>query len=197
VMCLGATATPNAHTWASPCCNGPTRSAGSEARLGFARREGRRVTDDVSTRGTDMTEYAVTDPRTGERVSDVPTDTDEQVRGAVATAHQTFQTWGRTSTVAERAALIRKVADLHTERREALAAAMNREMGKAMDDALGEVDFSASIYGYYADNAEKFLADEPIELLDGDGTAVIRRRPLGVILGIMPWNYPAYQVARF
>jgi len=144
-----------------------------------------------------MTEYAVTDPRTGERVRDVPTDSDEQVRAAVAAAHQTFQTWGRTSSAAERAALVRKVADLHTERREALAEAMNREMGKAMDDALGEVDFSAAIYGYYADNAEKFLADEPIDLLDGEGTAVIRRRPLGVILGIMPWNYPAYQVARF
>ena len=144
-----------------------------------------------------MTEYAVTDPRTGERVSDVPTDTDEQVLAAVAAAHQTFNTWGRTSTVADRAALVQKVADLHTERREALASAMNREMGKAMDDALGEVDFSASIYGYYADHAEEFLADEPIDLLDGEGTAVVRRRPLGVILGIMPWNYPAYQVARF
>jgi succinate-semialdehyde dehydrogenase / glutarate-semialdehyde dehydrogenase len=144
-----------------------------------------------------MTEYAVTDPRTGERVSDVPTDTDEQVLAAVTAAHQTFQTWGRTSSVADRAALVQKVADLHTERREALASAMNREMGKAMDDALGEVDFSASIYAYYADHAEEFLADEPIDLLDGDGTAVVRRRPLGVILGIMPWNYPAYQVARF
>jgi succinate-semialdehyde dehydrogenase/glutarate-semialdehyde dehydrogenase len=144
-----------------------------------------------------MIEYAVTDPRTGERISDVPTDTDEQVLAAVAAAHQAYQEWGRTSSTAERAALVRKVADLHTERREALASAMNREMGKAMDDALGEVDFSAAIYGYYADNAEKFLADEPIDLLDGEGTAVIRRRPLGVILGIMPWNYPAYQVARF
>ncbi len=144
-----------------------------------------------------MTEYAVTDPRTGERVSDVPTDTDEQVLAAVAAAHQTFQTWGRTSSVADRAALVQKVADLHTERREALASAMNREMGKAMDDALGEVDFSAAIYGYYAEHAEQFLADEPIDLLDGEGTAVVRRRPLGVILGIMPWNYPAYQVARF
>jgi succinate-semialdehyde dehydrogenase / glutarate-semialdehyde dehydrogenase len=144
-----------------------------------------------------MIEYAVTDPRTGERVSDVPTDTDEQVLAAVGAAHRAFQTWGRTSTVADRAALVQKVADLHTERREALASAMNREMGKAMDDALGEVDFSAAIYGYYADHAEQFLADEPIDLLDGEGSAVVRKRPLGVILGIMPWNYPAYQVARF
>jgi succinate-semialdehyde dehydrogenase/glutarate-semialdehyde dehydrogenase len=59
------------------------------------------------------------------------------------------------------------------------------------------VDFSAAIYDYYADHAEKFLADEPIDLLDGGGSAVIKRGPVGVLLGIMPWNYPYYQVARF
>jgi succinate-semialdehyde dehydrogenase/glutarate-semialdehyde dehydrogenase len=144
-----------------------------------------------------MTQYAVIDPRTGERISDVPTDTDEQVTAAVASAHRTFVDWARSSTVQERAKLVSRVAELHTERRDDLAAAMNREMGKAMDDALGEVDFSAAIYGYYADHAEEFLADEEIPLLEGEGSAVIRRRPLGVILGIMPWNYPAYQVARF
>ena len=101
------------------------------------------------------------------------------------------------TTVAERAALIRKVAELHTERREELAKIIQREMGKPLDGSLGEVDFSAAIYGYYADNAEKFLADEPIELVDGEGSALIRRSSVGVLLGIMPWNYPYYQVARF
>jgi succinate-semialdehyde dehydrogenase / glutarate-semialdehyde dehydrogenase len=144
-----------------------------------------------------MTQYAVIDPRTGERISDVPTDTDEQVMDAVASAHRAFVDWARSSSVAERAKLVTRVSELHRERREDLASAMNREMGKAMDDALGEVDFSADIYAYYADHAEEFLADEQITLLDGEGSAVIRRRPLGVILGIMPWNYPAYQVARF
>ncbi len=144
-----------------------------------------------------MTEYAVTDPSTGERISDVPTDSDEQVLAAVAAAQDAFTTWGRTSSAADRAKLVRRVAELHTERREELASAMNREMGKSMDDSLGEVDFSAAIHGYYADHAEEFLADEPIDLLEGEGSAVVRKRPLGVILGIMPWNYPAYQVARF
>src|SRR3954471_3115150 len=144
-----------------------------------------------------MTQYAVTDPRTGERISDVPTDSDEQVLAGVAAAHDAFTTWGRTSSVADRAKLVRRVSELHTERREELASAMNREMGKAMEDSLGEIDFSAAIYGYYAENAEDFLADEEIPVLEGEGRAVVRRRPLGVILGIMPWNYPAYQVARF
>jgi len=141
--------------------------------------------------------YAVTDPKTGELVRSFETDTDEQIQAAVAAAQSAFDSWGRTSSVADRAALIRRVSELHTERREELAKTMNREMGKPYDDALGEVDFSAAIYEYYADNAERFLADEPIDLLDGEGSAVIRRRPLGVLLGIMPWNYPAYQVARF
>ena len=99
--------------------------------------------------------------------------------------------------MAQRAALIKKVAQLHTARREMLAEIINREMGKPVDQSLGEVDFSAAIYDYYADHAEKFLADEPIDLLDGEGSAVIKRGPVGVLLGIMPWNYPYYQVARF
>src|SRR5690606_4638487 len=57
--------------------------------------------------------------------------------------------------------------------------------------------FCGDIYGFYAENAERFLADEPIELLDGDGDAVIRRSSMGPLIGIMPWNFPYYQVARF
>jgi len=72
-----------------------------------------------------------------------------------------------------------------------------REMGKPLEAALGEVDFSAAIYAFYADNAATFLADESITLLGGEGSAVIRRSPYGVLLGIMPWNFPYYQVARF
>ena len=53
------------------------------------------------------------------------------------------------------------------------------------------------IYGFYADNAESLMADEPIELMGGEGTAMVRRSPFGVLLGIMPWNFPYYQVARF
>ncbi|WP_431234728.1 NAD-dependent succinate-semialdehyde dehydrogenase [Mycolicibacterium psychrotolerans] len=144
-----------------------------------------------------MSLYAVVDPKSGEVVREYPTATDEQIEQALASATAAFRSWSKTSTLADRTALIRRVAALHTERREKLAEIINREMGKPLDQALGEVDFSAAIYEYYADNAEKFLADEPIELLDGDGSAVIKRGPVGVLLGIMPWNYPYYQVARF
>lgn len=145
-----------------------------------------------------MSLYAVVDPKSGEVVREYPpTATDEQIEQALASATKTYREWSKTSTVAQRADLIRRVAALHTERRDKLAEIIHREMGKPLDQALGEVDFSAAIYEYYADNAEKFLADEPIELLDGEGSAVIKRGPVGVLLGIMPWNYPYYQVARF
>jgi succinate-semialdehyde dehydrogenase/glutarate-semialdehyde dehydrogenase len=144
-----------------------------------------------------MTEYAVTDPGTGEIVATYPTATDEQISRALAEATDAHATWSRRSTVAERAALVRRVAELHLERREELAAIIQREMGKPLAGSLGEVDFSAAIYEFYADNAETFLADEPVPLIEGEGSALIRRSSVGPLLGIMPWNYPYYQVARF
>src|SRR6478672_5485611 len=149
-------------------------------------------------KGRDMSLYAVVDPATGDVVQEYPPTTDEQMEQALAATSKAHRDWGRTSTLAERAALIKQVARLHTERREELAKIIQREMGKPLDQALGEVDFSAAIYEYYADNAERFLADEPIELADGsEGSALIRRSSVGVLIGIMPWNYPYYQVARF
>ena len=141
--------------------------------------------------------YAVVDPSTGNLVKEYPTATDDQIEAAVAAAAKAHREWSRSSTIAERAALIRKVGELHSQRKEELARIIQREMGKPLDQSEGEVDFSASIYEYYADNAEKFLADEPIDLVEGEGSALIRRGSVGVLLGIMPWNYPYYQVARF
>ncbi|WNG82954.1 NAD-dependent succinate-semialdehyde dehydrogenase [Mycobacterium sp. ITM-2016-00316] len=144
-----------------------------------------------------MSLYAVVDPATGDVVKEYPTATDDQIEAAVSAAATAYKEWSKTTTVAQRAELIRKVAALHNERKDELAKIIQREMGKPLDQSVGEVEFSASIYEFYADNAEKFLADEPIDLLDGEGSALIRRGPVGVLLGIMPWNYPYYQVARF
>ncbi|MBJ8346678.1 NAD-dependent succinate-semialdehyde dehydrogenase [Antrihabitans sp. YC2-6] len=144
-----------------------------------------------------MTEYAVTDPATGEVVAEYPTATDAEISAAIAAVAETGRRWPRETSVADRAALIRRVGELHAERREQLADVIVREMGKPRDEALGEVDFCVAIYEYYADNAETFLADETITLLDGHGSAVVKRGPIGVLLGIMPWNFPYYQVARF
>jgi len=143
-----------------------------------------------------MTDYAVTNPATGEVLATYPTATDAEVESALAAADGAFRSFGRTSAPAERAALLRRVAELHRERRDELAAIIVREMGKPLAAAEGEVDFAADITQYYADNIDKITGDTPIDIL-GEGSAVIRRSPLGVLLGIMPWNFPYYQVARF
>ncbi len=142
-----------------------------------------------------MSEYAVVNPATGETVARYDTFTDAQVEGALAAAEAGFETW-RKLPVAERAGIVRRAAQLHRERRAELAAIIVREMGKVKAGALGEVDFAADITEYYADQADVITADQPLTIL-GQGTAVIRRSPLGVLLGIMPWNFPYYQVARF
>jgi succinate-semialdehyde dehydrogenase/glutarate-semialdehyde dehydrogenase len=144
-----------------------------------------------------MSDYAVVNPATGETVKTYPTISDSDLDAAIAAAHDAHNGWSRGSSVEERAALIRRVGELHTERRDDLAAIIVREMGKPIEQALAEVDFSADIYGYYADNAADLMKDEPITLLAGEGSALIRRSSLGVLLGIMPWNFPYYQVARF
>ena len=144
-----------------------------------------------------MSDYAVVNPATGQTVQTYPTISDDALEAAIASADQAHRGWSRSSTVVDRAALIRRVGELHSERREQLAEIIVREMGKPVEQALGEVDFSADIYAYYADNAEALMRDEPITLLAGDGSALIRRSSLGVLLGIMPWNFPYYQVARF
>src|ERR671929_2055686 len=144
-----------------------------------------------------MSMYAVVDPATGETVKEYPTITDDELRDAIARANRAHREWSQASTVAERAALVRRVGELHSERRKELAEIIVAEMGKPVGQARGEVDFCASIYEFYADNAEALMADEPIKLLNGEGSAIVRRSSLGVLLGIMPWNFPYYQVARF
>ncbi|HXF30237.1 MAG TPA: NAD-dependent succinate-semialdehyde dehydrogenase [Solirubrobacterales bacterium] len=144
-----------------------------------------------------MSDYAVVNPATGETIKEYPTITDDELRDAIGRADAAYKSWSHSSTVAERAALIRKVGDLHKERSKELGAIIAREMGKPIAEGVGEADFAGDIYHFYADNAEDLMADEPIKLLGGDGTAVVRRSTYGTLLGIMPWNYPYYQVARF
>ena len=139
-------------------------------------------------------EYKVVNPATGQVESEFPTATDAEIESAVARVSAAHASWSSLP-LEERAAVIHRVADLYDKRAEELAAIITREMGKATAEAVGEVEFSASIYRYYADNAATLLADE--SLPSDSGNAVIRKAPIGALLGIMPWNYPYYQVARF
>lgn len=142
-----------------------------------------------------MTDYAVVNPATGETVASYDTATDEQIEQAVASAASAAKVWGATAP-ADRAGVIRRIAELHRERKDELGAIIVREMGKPIAAAIGEVEFAADIIEYYADNIEVITADQPLQIV-GEGSALVRRAPLGALLGIMPWNFPAYQVARF
>jgi succinate-semialdehyde dehydrogenase/glutarate-semialdehyde dehydrogenase len=144
-----------------------------------------------------MSSYAVINPATDEVVKEYPEISDAELDAAIDRAEKAYRAWSADSTVAERAALVREVGRLHTERSQALAEIIVREMGKPIEQAVMEVEFAGAIYDFYAENAESLMADEPIELLGGEGTALVRRSAFGVLLGIMPWNFPYYQVARF
>ncbi|RRJ87450.1 NAD-dependent succinate-semialdehyde dehydrogenase [Gulosibacter macacae] len=143
-----------------------------------------------------MAQFSVINPATQQVVKSYEASTDEQIEQAIAATHETYNNWSRTTTLAERVALAQRLAELFDERKDELGEIINREMGKPLDQAIGEAEFSGAIVKAFADNAEEWLADEEIKVEDGL-RSFIRHQGLGVILGIMPWNYPYYQVARF
>lgn len=137
---------------------------------------------------------ASVNPYNDEVLAEFPAMTDEEAGRAVAAAHQAFQEW-RSLAPAERAAVVGRAASLMRERQEELARTVTLEMGKLIGESRGEADLSADILSYYAEHGPAFLADRPLPVEEGN--AVVANRPLGALLGIMPWNYPLYQVARF
>src|SRR5215472_8757130 len=137
--------------------------------------------------------YQVTDPATGEVTEVFPFATDAEVAEALAATTEAFAEW-RERPVAERVAIVKRVAELFTERAADLAALITKEMGKRPAAAVGEAEFCTDIFGYYADNGPGLVADKPVP---GYDNARIEYRPVGPVLGVMPWNYPYYQVARF
>jgi succinate-semialdehyde dehydrogenase / glutarate-semialdehyde dehydrogenase len=144
-----------------------------------------------------MSDYAVVNPATGETLQTYPTITDAELADAIGRAEAAHRAWAASSTVEERAGLLKRLAGLYNDQAQRLGEIIVREMGKPIEQAVGEVEFSAAIYEYYADNAASLMADEEIEPAEGGGSAVVRRSSYGLLLGIMPWNYPYYQVARF
>ena len=120
--------------------------------------------------------------------------TDEAVDKAVAKSAATFTDWKKTD-YKLRAAVLHKVAGLLREKKKTLAKMITTEMGKLVAQAEGEIKLSAEIFDYYANHAEGFLADKILD--PTHGKAFIRHSPIGVLLGVQPWNFPFYQVARF
>ena len=119
--------------------------------------------------------------------------TDQQLETKLAAAAACFTAWRHTS-YAARAVIIARAAVLLHEQADHFAGIMTLEMGKRIAEARGEVEFSAQILAYYAENAERFLA--PVTLHPKEGEAYMESSPIGVIFGVEPWNFPYYQLAR-
>jgi succinate-semialdehyde dehydrogenase/glutarate-semialdehyde dehydrogenase len=119
---------------------------------------------------------------------------DATVEKSIAQASSAFDEWKQTD-YQTRAQLLYAVAGLLRAKRKELAKMITLEMGKLVSHAEGEIKLSAEIFDYYAKNAESFLADKVLNPVHGK--ALIRYSPVGLLLGIQPWNFPFYQVARF
>jgi succinate-semialdehyde dehydrogenase/glutarate-semialdehyde dehydrogenase len=120
--------------------------------------------------------------------------TPEQTEQAIAETHAAFLEWRRTS-FAERSRLMRRAAEVLRERKGRYGELITREMGKTINEAEAEVEKCAWNCDFYADNAERFLSDEPVDT--NARQSYVAYEPLGVVLAVMPWNFPFWQVFRF
>ncbi|WP_167143975.1 NAD-dependent succinate-semialdehyde dehydrogenase [Canibacter zhoujuaniae] len=142
-----------------------------------------------------MSQYRTQNPATGEILKTFDALTDAQAAEAITSADAVYREW-RTKSVQERAKVVRRVAEIFTERGEELARAISIEMGKELQESREEVEFAASIIDYYGVYGPGLITDYEIPSTV-PGKAYIEHLPLGVLLGVMPWNFPYYQVARF
>jgi succinate-semialdehyde dehydrogenase/glutarate-semialdehyde dehydrogenase len=117
-----------------------------------------------------------------------------EIKIAISIADEAFQSWKKT-TFMERSDLLYMVAKLMRAQKHELSKLITLEMGKLLVQSYGEIELSADIIEYYARNAESFLEDEALVLNYGE--AYVKSTPIGMLLGVEPWNFPFYQVARF
>lgn len=138
--------------------------------------------------------FATINPATGETVKEFPTADDATIAALLEDSATAFQSW-RTTPIEDRTTPLSRAADLMDDRRDELAALLTLEMGKLPAEARAEVELCASILRYYAEEAPRLLADEKLSPNSG-GHAVLKHEPIGPLLGVMPWNFPYYQVTR-
>lgn len=139
--------------------------------------------------------YRSTNPFNGELLASFDNLSDAHMESALARAESTFRhTWSKASYL-ERGKIVGRAASLMLERKETLARLAAVEMGKRISEGRDEVVMSAAILQYFADHAETFLAPQVVDTRMGD--AHLEFSPLGVLIGVQPWNFPFYQLARF
>ena len=138
--------------------------------------------------------YQTINPFTEKLVKTFTEQTDEQLQSIIAQAEDTYSNdWSKRS-LADRKKILKNAVKIFREKHEEFAQYITLEMGKLLTESRGEVDLSADILEYYADNAEAFLAPEKLKVSGGE--AVVENAPLGVLFCIEPWNFPYYQLAR-
>jgi len=133
-------------------------------------------------------------PATGAVIREYPVHSEAQVRAIIEQAHQCFLQW-RNVSVAGRAQFLLKVADVLLAKKNDYARIIAEEMGKPLKEAVNEIEKCAACAKYFAENGPKFLADQPVAT--EYRKSYVAYRPLGIILGVMPWNFPFWQVFRF
>jgi len=134
------------------------------------------------------------DPRTGETLETFAELTDDEIARKIDVAHRAFAKWRKTS-FAERAAPMRRVADLIDAEKDRLGRMMTEEMGKTLASAVAEAEKCARVCRHYAEFASRDLADEHAKT--EASASYVRYLPLGAVLAVMPWNFPFWQVFRF
>ncbi|MYR62491.1 aldehyde dehydrogenase family protein, partial [Streptomyces sp. SID625] len=143
---------------------------------------------------------ATVNPATGETLKTYQAMGEEEIERRLQLAEATFRTY-RTTSFAERARMLERAADLLDEDRDEIARTMTAEMGKPVTQARAEAAKCAKAMRWYAEHAEELLADEEPAAADvsdsGGSRALVRYRPLGPVLAVMPWNFPLWQVVRF
>ena len=133
-------------------------------------------------------------PVTGECVQSFPALTSREIEDRLAAAHRASLAW-RHAPIAQRIDVLRRAADLLDQRKVEYGRLMTLEMGKPIAAAKDEAAKCALGCRYYADHAEQFLADEVVDV--ENETSFVAFEPLGVVLAVMPWNFPFWQVIRF
>ncbi|MDN5758158.1 MAG: NAD-dependent succinate-semialdehyde dehydrogenase [Tomitella sp.] len=149
----------------------------------------------MSAPGPDPEPFQSINPYNGDSLGEFPYLEAEQIDEIVDRAHAAFESW-RTRSVQDRAAVVRRAGELVRERTDQLARTISEEMGKRIAEAKWEIGVAVGILEYYGENGPAFLEPQPLEF-KGRGDATVVYEPLGVLLGIEPWNFPLYQVVRF
>ena len=138
--------------------------------------------------------YQTINPYSEKLLKSFKEHTDAQLEAILAKAEETYENDWSLRSLAARKAIVKKAASILREKHDEFAKPITLEMGKLFREAQGEVELSADILDYYADNAERFLAPEKLKVVEGE--AVLENEPLGVLFCIEPWNFPYYQLAR-